>query len=109
MRFPHLTVKAVFSGILMFRSISSGELWGVSDSDRQTEKLYPIEKKRILVNPGSIGQPRDRDPRAAWCILDTRKEEIRFMRSEYNIKTTQEEMKKIGSSDFLIERLGKGI
>ncbi len=71
--------------------------------------VLSYRKKRILINPGSIGQPRDRDPRAAWCILDTRRKEVRFFRSEYDIKATQKEMRKLGSSDFLIERLEKGI
>ena len=64
---------------------------------------------RILINPGSVGQPRDRDPRAAWAILDTGKKEVQFFRSDYNIEKTQEKMRALGSSDFLINRLEKGI
>jgi diadenosine tetraphosphatase ApaH/serine/threonine PP2A family protein phosphatase len=63
---------------------------------------------RVLVNPGSIGQPRDLDPRAAWAILDIKKKEVQFFRTEYDISLTQEKMKALGSSEFLINRLSKG-
>ena len=66
------------------------------------------KKCRILANPGSVGQPRDRDPRAAWCILETRKKDITFFRTPYDIAATQEIMRAQGASDFLINRLEKG-
>lgn len=63
---------------------------------------------RVLVNPGSVGQPRDKDPRAAWAIMDLKKKEIQFYRTAYDIEKTQAKMKAIGSSDFLINRLERG-
>ena len=63
---------------------------------------------RILINPGSVGQPRDRDPRAAWAILDTSKKEVQFFRTKYDIAAVQNKMKEMGSSDFLIKRLETG-
>lgn len=72
-------------------------------------QLSNFRKKRILINPGSVGQPRDCDPRASWAIMDTSKKEVQFFRTAYNISSVQQKMKKMGSSDFLIERLEKGI
>ncbi len=68
-----------------------------------------FRKKRILINPGSVGQPRDHDPRAAWATLDTSKKEVQFYRTEYDIASVQNKMKALGSSEFLIERLEKGM
>ena len=72
------------------------------------EIIY-YKNSRILVNPGSIGQPRDNDPRAAWCLLDTKKKEVHFHRTEYDIQKTQEAMEARKLSSFMIERLEKGI
>jgi predicted phosphodiesterase len=67
------------------------------------------KKRRILINPGSVGQPRDRDPRAAWGIIATRKKEFRFFRTPYDPAPTQEKMERIGFSEFLRNRLNEGI
>lgn len=72
-------------------------------------KAVDFRKKRILINPGSIGQPRDHDPRSAWAIVDTSKQEVRFYRTKYDILSVQNKMKALGSSEFLIERLEKGM
>lgn len=72
-------------------------------------KAVNFRKKRILINPGSVGQPRDHDPRAAWAIVDTSKKEVQFYRSKYDIGSVQNKMKALGSSEFLIDRLEKGM
>lgn len=66
-------------------------------------------RKRALINPGSVGQPRDGDSRAAWALLDIKKKEVRFMRTPYDIPSYQEKMRKLGASEFLINRVEKGI
>jgi len=42
----------------------------------------------LLVNPGSVGQPRDGDPRPAWALVDTESAEVRFFRIDYDLKGT---------------------
>ncbi|MCF0216446.1 MAG: metallophosphoesterase family protein [Fibrobacteraceae bacterium] len=70
---------------------------------------YRIENtERLLVNVGSVGQPRDRDPRACWCLLDTELKSVRLIRVEYDIQKTQDQMRKAGMSSFLIDRLSVG-
>ena len=66
------------------------------------------DTERLLVNVGSVGQPRDRDPRACWCLLDTETKCVRIIRVDYDVFETQERMRKAGMPNFLIERLSVG-
>jgi predicted phosphodiesterase len=61
-----------------------------------------------LVNPGSTGQPRDGDPRAAWLLLDTEKKACTYMRSEYDIAGAQAAIRAARLPDSLAERLQFG-
>ena len=63
---------------------------------------------RYIVNPGSVGQPRDGDPRAAYAVWDTATGSIRFNRVEYDIAVTQQKMRAAGLPDMLAERLAFG-
>ena len=56
----------------------------------------------------AMGQPRDRDPRACWCLLDTETKCVRIIRVDYDVFQTQERMRKAGMPSFLIERLSVG-
>jgi predicted phosphodiesterase len=64
--------------------------------------------KSLLINPGSVGQPRDGDPRASFAIWDSDRGRIEFYRVEYDIKTTQEKMRAADLPTYLIDRLGHG-
>jgi diadenosine tetraphosphatase ApaH/serine/threonine PP2A family protein phosphatase len=66
------------------------------------------DTERLLVNVGSVGQPRDRDPRACWCLLDTETKCVRIIRVDYDVFQTQERMRKAGMPSFLIDRLSVG-
>jgi diadenosine tetraphosphatase ApaH/serine/threonine PP2A family protein phosphatase len=61
-----------------------------------------------LVNPGSVGQPRDGDPRAAWLELDTDQWTARFHRVEYDIAAAAEAIVAAGLPTHLAERLELG-
>jgi predicted phosphodiesterase len=63
---------------------------------------------RYLLNPGSIGQPRDGDPRAAFAIADLDHQVIEFWRVPYDISAVQERMQTAGLPHPLIERLSVG-
>lgn len=63
---------------------------------------------RYLLNPGSIGQPRDGDPRAAFAIADLDHQVIEFWRAPYDIAAVQGRMRKAGLPDPLIERIAAG-
>jgi predicted phosphodiesterase len=61
-----------------------------------------------LVNPGSTGQPRDGDPRAAWLLLETEAQSCTYMRSEYDIAGAQAAIRAARLPDSLAERLQYG-
>jgi predicted phosphodiesterase len=63
---------------------------------------------RYLLNPGSIGQPRDGDPRAAFAIADLGHQVIEFWRVPYDIAAVQDRMGKAGLPKALIARLAAG-
>ena len=63
---------------------------------------------RWLLNPGSVGQPRDGDPRAAWLLLDLDRRTASFRRVEYPVRETQAEMRERGLPASLAARLERG-
>ena len=63
---------------------------------------------KYLINPGSVGQPRDRDPRASFVIYDN-EGTVEYRRVEYDIKRAQEKIIKTGLDQKLAERLSYGI
>ena len=63
---------------------------------------------RWLLNPGSVGQPRDGDRRAAWLLLDLAGRRASFRRVEYDVAGTQREMKEAGLPKALARRLERG-
>jgi len=63
---------------------------------------------RVLVNPGSVGQPRDGDPRAAYVDLDLEVHTATFHRVEYDVERTQAEMRAAGLPEALAARLARG-
>lgn len=63
---------------------------------------------RYLINPGSIGQPRDRDPRASYMTYDSRKRLVRWQRVEYPIERAQQRIVKAGLPRMLADRLALG-
>ena len=64
--------------------------------------------RRLILNPGSVGQPRDGDPRAAYALLDTEQLTWTFRRVSYPIAITQERMRAQALPQRLIDRLEVG-
>lgn len=65
-------------------------------------------KTRYLLNPGSIGQPRDGDPRAAFAIADLGHDVVEFWRVPYDVESVQQRMERAGLPEPLILRLSFG-
>ena len=63
---------------------------------------------RVLLNPGSVGQPRDGDPRAAYLRLDLDAKTAAFHRVDYDIERTQAEMRAAALPEALAARLTRG-
>ena len=62
-----------------------------------------------LLNPGSVGQPRDADPRAAYLVLDLNAGRALFRRVQYDVQRTQEAMRAAGLPPALAQRLEYGV
>jgi len=67
-----------------------------------------LDDARRLLNPGSVGQPRDGDPRAAYLRLDLDGGPATFHRAAYDVERTQAEMHAAGLPETLAERLSVG-
>lgn len=66
------------------------------------------ETGKYMINPGSIGQPRDGDPRAAFLVYDTEQRAVTFFRVPYNITGAQEKIFAAGLPERLAIRLEEG-
>jgi predicted phosphodiesterase len=64
---------------------------------------------RWILNPGSVGQPRDGDPRAAYMLLDLDSGRAEYRRVEYPVERTQAEIREAGLPEPLAERLTHGL
>jgi len=66
------------------------------------------ETGKYMINPGSIGQPRDGDPRAAFLVYDTEQRAVTFFRVPYDIAAAQEKIFAAGLPERLAIRLEEG-
>ena len=67
-----------------------------------------LADERFIINPGSVGQPRDGDPRASYAIYDSDKTAVARFRVEYDIAATHKKIRCHGLPGFLAERLAYG-
>jgi diadenosine tetraphosphatase ApaH/serine/threonine PP2A family protein phosphatase len=82
-----------------------GEIHGAQTSD---DTLLDLSSGSWLVNPGSVGQPRDGDPRAAWLELDTGAQTARFHRVSYEVGRAASAIVAAGLPRRLADRLQAG-
>lgn len=75
---------------------------------RQSETLKMNAESRYIINVGSVGQPRDGNPKAAYCIYDTDKKEIQIKRVRYDTETARKKIINAGLPQFLGDRLLAG-
>jgi diadenosine tetraphosphatase ApaH/serine/threonine PP2A family protein phosphatase len=87
----------------------SRDQFGLSTADDQRPLMIPLEEaNRYLVNPGSVGQPRDGDPRAGFGLVDTATREMTIYRIEYPIAKAQARIMEEGLPEVLAQRLALG-
>ena len=67
-----------------------------------------LGEERCIINPGSVGQPRDGVPTASYSVYDSDAGTITHQRAGYDIPTTQQKMRERGLPGYLIDRLAKG-
>lgn len=80
---------------------------GVLRGRTGTIKLDP--KVRYLINPGSIGQPRDRDPRAGYLTYDSEEQVVNWHRIPYPVEKAQERIRAADLPQVLSDRLAAGV
>ena len=96
--FPYMRGQDCFVG----HSHVPGEYWeGIADGSRK-------EAERRIINVGSIGQPRDGDPRLCFVIYDDQSRELEFVREEYDIEAAARKIMEAGLPRFLAQRLFYG-
>lgn len=70
---------------------------------------YYLDKDRLIINPGGVGQPRDGDPRTSYAVYDSDERTVQGIRVSYPIEVTQEKMRRAGLPQRLIDRLSFGL
>jgi predicted phosphodiesterase len=75
----------------------------------ETERVHQLEPdSSYLLNPGSVGQPRDSDPRAAYALFDSESKVLTFRRIPYDVASAQDGIRKAGLPEWLGQRLALG-
>lgn len=89
-------------------SDDDGESEEIRGSQASDDTLLDLSTGQWLINPGSVGQPRDGDPRAAWLELDTGEQVARFHRTRYDVDRAAESIVAAGLPRRLADRLQVG-
>ena len=105
--FEHTEKKLTFFGHTHLPMIFSQATDGVIRG-RVGHTFDPDEDSRYLVNVGSVGQPRDNDPRACYVIHDTDESTVTYHRVTYDVKAAQTKMSRAELPSMLIDRLAVG-
>jgi predicted phosphodiesterase len=82
---------------------------GVDGGPAAAGDTVELASGRHLLNPGSVGQPRDGDPRAAWLVIDGSPARATFRRTAYPVERTQAEMRARELPEILAARLAHGL
>jgi predicted phosphodiesterase len=88
--------------------LSGASLDSIGPSSSAETELPLQDGAKYLVNPGSVGQPRDGDSRAAYAIVDEAQKRLELYRLRYDIEAAQAKVIKAGLPDVLAQRLGVG-
>jgi predicted phosphodiesterase len=89
-------------------ALSDGIVETDSPSGAAESQLVLKDGAKYLLNPGSVGQPRDGDPRAAYAIVDVEARTVTTRRLEYAVQDAQRKVVKAGLPDVLAQRLALG-
>ena len=77
------------------------------------DEVFPLDERRLIANPGSVGQPRDYDPRPSYALFcredEDRPGSLQRHRVQYDRVATQEKMRQAGLPRSLIDRLDHGV
>jgi diadenosine tetraphosphatase ApaH/serine/threonine PP2A family protein phosphatase len=88
--------------------LSADSFDSVAHANAPEMRIQMKPGSKYLLNPGSVGQPRDGDPRAAYAIVDTKERRVDLFRLKYAIEEAQAKVLKAGLPDVLAQRLAVG-
>ena len=104
------TARIAFCGHLhqqaLFGVTATGKL--ASFNPKTASPVPLLKPRRWLVRLGAVGQPRDHDPSAAFCLFDTQTSEIRFVRVPYDVESAMAKIRAAGLPESLALRLAEG-
>jgi predicted phosphodiesterase len=104
MNFPYFKEQICFIGHSHLPVIFEQNMYDV----RETEQDFLDPLKRYIINVGSVGQPRDRDPRLSFGLLDTKTCKYVNVRVKYDVDSAAKKIKNAGLPSALAERLFAG-
>jgi len=87
---------------------TGGRVGPIEEVEPMPDSGLVLAGRRALVNPGSVGQPRDGNPASSALVLDTERAEVSWVRATYDIRATQQAMRSAGLPARGIERLAHG-
>lgn len=109
LNFDHFDTPWCFVGHSHIQSVFAKDEQNDRVTLEYTKPDVPIQlRPKLILNPGSVGQPRDRDPRAAYAIYDTEARTWTPRRVEYNIAEVQQRIREAGLPEKHAVRIGEG-
>jgi diadenosine tetraphosphatase ApaH/serine/threonine PP2A family protein phosphatase len=107
--FKHFTTKYCLVGHTHVPFVFEEEEGTANEGYMSHGDMLELGDKRLIINPGGVGQPRDHDQRASYAIYDSDEHNIFHYRVPYDITVTQDKMEQADLPQFLISRLASGI
>ena len=113
--FNYMRKKTVGVRVGFFGHTHSCAVWqrdvrGKVSSLELSQNSFLLDPEQMyLINPGSVGQPRNRHWHASYLIFDTEPERIQFKSVPYDLSTTQKKIRQAKLPEYLAERLGSGV
>jgi diadenosine tetraphosphatase ApaH/serine/threonine PP2A family protein phosphatase len=104
-------IDVCFFGHSHIPSVFTLEMDGIRvEAIRGARAKLKLERgKRYLINPGSVGQPRDRNPKASYALYDTTEGVVHFDRVPYDVEATRRKILRAGLPPVLGDRLVIGL
>ena len=111
--FGYLESRLAFFG---HTHVQGGFIWNQSrvetilrTSSNEASQAMEIDPDcAYMLNPGSVGQPRDGDPRAAYCVYDCEARQVTYHRVNYDVSAAQQKIHAAGLPPILADRLAVG-
>jgi putative phosphoesterase len=107
LNFDHMKTDICFVGHSHVAKIYTSD-YESSNISKNNNSLKLMKGTKYIINPGSVGQPRDLDWRLSFGVLDTTSMVFEFVRSGYDVKTAAEKILRAGLPKYLADRLTLG-